>query len=177
LSQRLDRLGGTLADLRERMRAAVSHAIGIAAADAVRSVTHALLGTRTASIPSSSRPWPSDSPSSLWEDHDGIPSEDHFDHCSDAEEEDDLLDSEPMPKPIQAASTRNAVALACEGAAWWLRRGTGRCYLFATLGIGLLCMTGAYLFGNHLAGSILNLAALADLMRSGTSLLGRIGTS
>jgi hypothetical protein len=38
-------------------------------------------------------------------------------------------------------------------------------------------MAGAYLFGNRLAGSILNLAALADLMRSGTSLLGRIGTS
>jgi hypothetical protein len=177
LSQRLDRLGGTLAELRERMRAAISHAIGVAAADAVRSVTHALLGNRTGSPPSSSRPWPSDSRSSLWDVSDGIPSEDHFDPLAEEEEEDDLLDSEPVPKPIQAASTRNALALACEGAAWWLRRGTGRCYLLATLGIGLLCMTGAYLVGSQLAGSILSLTALADLMRSGTSLLGRIGTS
>jgi hypothetical protein len=177
LSQRLDRLGDTLAELRERMRAAISHAIGVAAADAVRSVTHALLGNRTASPTSSSRPWASDSRLSLWDDPDGIPSDPRFDHLTEEEEDDDLLDPEPLPKPTQPARTRNALAVGCAGAVWWLRRGTGRCYLLATLGIGLLCMTGAYLVGSQLAGSILNLTALADLMRSGTSLLGRIGTS
>jgi hypothetical protein len=170
LSQRLDRLGSTLVDLRDRMRDGIAQAVAVAAADAVRTVTRALLGT------SPNRdlvPTPSWSPpprSSLWNEQDDLEKENRFPSFDDEEEEDDLHDDEPQEKDTEPSRVRNALALGCEGAAWWLRRSTGR-YAVTAVAIGLVCVAAAFLVSNHLAGSILSLATLADMMRSGTGLL------
>jgi hypothetical protein len=174
LAQRLDRLGDTLADLRERLRGEVAHAVGAAVAEAVRSATRALLGT-AATPTSSSRSWPPPPRSSFWNDQDDVRREDHFDDFDFRDDEEELLDDEPLPKTPNPSRMRNALALGCVGAAWWLRRGVGARYAPAALGVGLLCTAIAFLVGERLAEAILNLAATADTIRSGTSLLS--GTS
>jgi hypothetical protein len=171
LFQRLDRLGSTLADLRDRMRDGIAQAVAVAAADAVRAVTRALLGT-PANRDLAPRPsWSPTARSSLWNESDDMPSEERFGDYRD-EDDEDLLNDERQPKASEPSRVRNALALGCEGAAWWLRRNTSRCALTA-VAIGLVCVAAAFLVGNHLAGSVLSLATLADLMRSSTGLLAR----
>jgi hypothetical protein len=93
------------------------------------------------------------------------------DHWVDYDEGDeDLLDEQPPAKSTEPSRVRNALALGCEGAAWWLRRSVDS-YAVAAIAVGLVCVAAAYLLGSHLAGSVLSLATLADLMRSGTGLL------
>jgi hypothetical protein len=170
LSQRLDRLGSTLADLRDRMRDGIAQAVAIAAADAVRNVTRALLGTppNRNLVPSPS--WSPSTRSSLWNEPDDLEKEDRFPSFDDEEEEDNLLVDEPLDKATEPSLVRNALAVGCEGAAWWLRR-SATSYALTTIAIGLVCVAAAFLVGNHLAGSMLSLTALADMMRSGTGLL------
>jgi hypothetical protein len=111
--------------------------------------------------------WPPSTRSSLWNEQDHITREEHW---SDYDEDDeDLLDDQP-PAKTEPSRLRNALALGCEGAAWWLRR-SARGYALTAIAVGLVCVAAAYLVGNHLAGSVLSLAALADMMRSGTGLL------
>jgi hypothetical protein len=69
------------------------------------------------------------------------------------------------------------LALGFIGAAWWLRLGLGSRYALCTVGVGLLCVTFALLVGDRLAEAILNLAATADTIRSGTILRTGPGTS
>jgi hypothetical protein len=178
LSQRLDRLGGTLASLREQMRDGVAHAVGVAAADAVRAVARAMFGAGAKSSPAPVPAWSPAPRSALWEVPEDVHNEDRF-ASFDGEEEDidDQLDPKPQPASTSHAPVRGALALGCEGAAWWLRRGVGNSYVLATLGVGLICTVAAYLFGSRLTGSLLSLAALADTLRSGTALLARIGPS
>jgi hypothetical protein len=170
LSQRLDRLGSTLADLRDRMRDGIAQAVAVAAADAVRTVTRALLGTPANRdlVPSPS--WSPTTRSSLWNEPDDLEKEDRFPSFDDEEEEDDLLDDEPPANATEPSRVRNALALGCEGAAWWLRRSASR-YALTAVAIALICVGAAFLVGNHVAGSILSLATLTDLMRSSTGLL------
>jgi hypothetical protein len=168
LAQRLDRLGGTLADLRERLRDEVAHAVGAAVAEAVRSATRALLGTATTTTSSFGRSWSSPPRSSFWDERYDARNADRFD-AYDRDEEDDLLDDEPPPRPPKPSPVRNALALGCVGAAWWLCRGLGSRYALAALGVGLLCLAAALLVGERLAEAILNLAATADTIRSGMS--------
>jgi hypothetical protein len=170
LTQRLDRLGDTLADLRERLRDEVAQAVGAAVAEAVRSATRALLGPAATPISSFGRSWSPAPRSSFWDEQYA----DRFD-AYDPDEEDDLLDDEPLPRPAKPSPVRNALALGCVGAAWWLRRGIGARYALATVGVGLLCAAAALLVGERLAESILSVAATADTIRSGMSLLA--GTS
>jgi hypothetical protein len=174
LSQRLDRLGSTLTDLRDRMRDGIAQAVAVAAADAVRAVTRVLLGTppNRDLVPKPS--WSPTARSSLWNEPDEMPNEDRFTDYS--EDEEDLLDDEPPAKATEPSRVRNALALGCEGAAWWLRRSACG-YALTAIAIGLVCVAAAFLVGNHLAGSVLSLATLADLMRSSTDLLARISTS
>lgn len=174
LAQRLDRLGGTLADLRERMHDAIAHAVGVAAADAVRAVTRALLGTGAAPPPTPSHSWSPAPRSALWDEPEDLPSEDRF---APLDEEDEDPEDIPRPASAQPSPARNALALGCEGAAWWLRRGLGNAYVLGTLAMGLLCTAVAYLAGDRLAGSLLSLAALTDTLRSGTALFTSILTS
>jgi hypothetical protein len=168
LAQRLDRFGATLADMRERLRDEVAHAVGVAVADAIRSVTRALLGTATPPASSFSRSWSPAPRSSSWDERDDARNADRF-GAYDLYEEDDSLDDEPPPRPTKPSPVRNALALGCVGAAWWLRRGLGSRYALAALGVGLLCTAIACLVGERLADAILNLAAIADAIRSGTS--------
>jgi hypothetical protein len=161
----------TLADLRERLRDEVAHAVGAAVAEAVRSAIRALLGSAATPTSSFGRSWPPAPRSSFWDERNA----DRFD-AYDLDEEDDLLDDEPPPRSPKQSSVRNALALGCVGAAWWLRRGVGARYAPATLGVGLLCLIAALLVGERLAEAILNLAATADTIRSGTSLRTGLGT-
>jgi hypothetical protein len=92
------------------------------------------------------------------------------------EEDEDLLEDQPPAKTSEPSRVRNALALGCEGAAWWLRRSAGG-YALTAIAVGLVCVAAAYLVGSHLTGSVLSLAALADMMRRSTSLLASIGTS
>jgi hypothetical protein len=170
LAQRLDRLGTTLTDLRERLRDEVAHAVGVAVAEAVRSAIRALLGTSTQPASSFSRSWPPAPRSSFWNERDDVRRDDRFD-AYDLDEEDELLDDEPPPRPAKPSPVRNALALGCVGAGWWLRRGVGSRYALCTVGVGLLCVAVAFLVGERLAEAILNLAATADTIRSGTRLL------
>jgi hypothetical protein len=171
LAQRLDRLGDTLADLRERFREEVAHAVGAAVAEVVRLAIRALLGTAATPTSSFARSWSSPPRSSFWDARDA----DRFDPYDLDEEEGDLLDDEPPTKSAKPSPVRKALALGCVGAAWWLRRGIGTRYAPAALGVGLLCVAVALLVGESLAEAILNLAATADTIRSGKSLLS--GTS
>jgi hypothetical protein len=168
LSQRLDRLGSTLADLRDRMRDGIAHAISVAVADAVRAVSHAVLGTRAYRSATNSSSGSSGS-RSLWNEPDDSPSKDHFADYHD-EDDEDQLDDQSLEKTTEPSRVRNALALGCEGAAWWLRRSAAS-YALSAVAVGLVCVAAAYLVGNPLAGSILSLAALADVIRSSTSLL------
>jgi hypothetical protein len=176
LAQRLDRLGDTLADLRERLRDEVAHAVGVAVADAVRSVTRALLGSASTTTSSFGRSWSSAPRSSFWDERDDARNADRFD-AYDLDEEDDLLDDEPLPRPPKPSPVRNALAFGFIGAAWWLRRGVGARYALAALGVGLFCLAAALLVGERLAEAILSLAALADTIRSGRGLRIGVGTS
>jgi hypothetical protein len=172
LAQRLDRLGTTLTDLRERLRDEVAHAVGVAVADAVRSVTRALLGTATPHTSSFGRSWPPPPRSSFWGERDDVRRNDRFDDFDFRDDvEDDLLDDEPPPKPAKPSPVCNALALGCVGAAWWLRRGLGSRYALCTVGVGLLCAAAAFLVGERLVEAVLHLAAMADTIRSGTRLL------
>jgi hypothetical protein len=96
--------------------------------------------------------------------------DDRFDDFDSRDEEDDLLDDEPPTRSPKPSPVRNALALGCVGAAWWLRRGIGSRYALCTVGVGLLCAAVAVLIGERLAEAILNLASMADAMRSGTRL-------
>jgi hypothetical protein len=171
LAQRLDRLGGSLADLREQMRDGIARAIAVAVGDAVRAVTRVLLGTSANRDLAPTPSWPPPSRSSLWTDPNDMAREDHYADYDEGDE--DLLDDEPQPQATEPSRMRNALALGCEGAAWWLRRST-RGYVLTTIAVGLVSIAAAYLVGSHLAGSVLSLAALADMMRSGTGLLARM---
>jgi hypothetical protein len=176
LAQRLDRLGDTLADLRERLRDEAAHAVGVAVAEAVRSATRALLGTAAPPTSSFARSWSPAPRSSFWDERDDVRNADRFD-AYDLDEEDDLLDDEPPPRPAKPSSVRNALALGCVGAAWWLRRGLGPRYAPAALGVGLLCVAVAFLVGERLVEAVLHLAAMADTIRSGTGLWTGPGSS
>jgi hypothetical protein len=153
LTQRLDRLGDTLADLRERLWDEVAHAVGVAVADAVRSVTRALLGTATPHTSSFDRSWSPPPRSSFWNERDEVRNADRFDPY-DLDEEDDLLDDEPPTRSPKPSPVRNALALGFIGAAWWLRRGLGSRYALCTVGVGLLCAAVALLVGERLAEAI-----------------------
>jgi hypothetical protein len=176
LAQRLDRLGDTLADLRERLRDEVAHAVGAAVAEAVRSAIRALLGPAATPTPSFGRSWSPAPRSSFWDERDDVRNADRFD-AYDLDEEDDLLDDEPPPRPAKPSPVRNALALGFIGAAWWLRRGIGTRYALSTLGVVVLGVIAAVLLGERLAEAILNLAALADAIRPGTCLRTGLGTS
>jgi hypothetical protein len=176
LAQRLDRLGGTLSDLRDRLRESVAHAVGTAVADAVRSVTSALL-SGVKEVPPRSPSWSPSTPRSFWHDSDDRRYDDRYADFDADDEYDERPDAQPPPSAANQSRIQNALALGCEGAAWWLRRSLSGRYVLATLAVGLLCAAAAYLVGERLAGTILNLAALADVVRSGTALLTGVGTS
>jgi hypothetical protein len=112
-----------------------------------------------------SRSWSPASRPSFWDERDDARNADRFD-AYDLDEEDDLIDDEPVPRPTKPSPVRNALALGFIGAAWWLRRGLGARYALSAVGVGLLCAAAAFLVGERLVEAVLHLAAMADTIRS-----------
>ena len=95
----------------------------------------------------------------------------------------DDYDDEPAPRASQGegselwARWRLVLALACQAAAWWLRRQVTRYPVGAALGVGLTSALAAYLggplvaAGAGLGGSALGLAWLAEMIGSAAALL------
>ena len=164
-----------LADLGERLRDAVAHVISTAVADAVRSVASTLLGDASEHFQTPhGASWSRDTSSGLWHEPDDARRERTFGGFY-PEDHEDPLDDERTPEPTKPSRIRNALALGFEGAAWWMRRGVGGCYAASAVGVGLGCAAIGYLVGDRLTGSVLGLASLAGVVRSGTALLTRIG--
>jgi hypothetical protein len=156
------------------MRDGIARAVAVAVGDAVRAVTRALLGTSADRDLAPTPSWPPSSRSALWNERDDMAREDRW--ADYAEDDEDLLDDPPPAKPTEPSRVRNALALGCEGAAWWLRRSSCG-YALTAIAIGLVCVAAAYLVGSHLTGSVLSLTMLADMMRRTTSLLANIDMS
>jgi hypothetical protein len=99
------------------------------------------------------------------------------------EDEPDYDDDVPAPRASKAegpelwARWRLVLALACQAAAWWLRRLVPRYPIRAALGVGLTSALAAYLggplvaAGAGLGGSALGLAWLAEAIGSAAVLL------
>jgi hypothetical protein len=113
----------------------------------------------------------------LWDEAEDMAREDRLSSFHDEEDDDDPFDTISQPADTMPSPVRKALALGCEGAAWWLRRAVGNGYVLATLGVGLFCTAVAYFVGDRLAGSLVSLAALADTLRSSTALFTRIALS
>src|SRR5262249_50684900 len=102
-------------------------------------------------------------------------------HRDRYEDEPDYDDDVPAPRASQGegpepwARWRLVLALACQAAAWWLRRQVTRYPFSAALGVGLTSALAAYLGGPLVAagagGSARALAWLAEMLGSAAALL------
>jgi hypothetical protein len=163
LRESLDRVG-------RHLREGLAEAAGRAAAGAVREAMSALLGdphTRPAPAPVRGS---AGHPPDLWDDtHEDLSPE--------------WDDPDPGPAPATPPTTSPpprwlaALSAGWRAGRWCLRRRPGRWPLLRAVGVGLgvgaaALVCGAFLpAGVGLVDSALNLAALADLARSGTVLL------
>jgi hypothetical protein len=192
LGVHLVRLRLSFDTLAEQVREAIARAIGRTVAEAVSEAVHAALAEPAllpAPFRSSGRPPP------LWDGSDDRPWSGERDdlyesgrYADDDRLADDSLDDEerhdlqtpPTPRP---SLVRRALAVGCRAAAYWLDRHPGRFSLAAAVGVGVIAgvavlMTAPSFAGaSGVAASALGLLALLDAVRSGTALLGVVGTS
>jgi hypothetical protein len=199
LSERLERLREGLAVLGRRLRDGVAQVMGSAAGDAVRDALRKLLAARGMAAHASAdpdfdaearpaqrwglgldpeppyrpvAPYQSSTPRPPWHEandardpwRDELPEEESYSRHSCEEEEE---------KPSEAKSSgrwTQALALGCQAAAWWLRRGAGRFALLGAASVGVMATLVAYTGGGlamlgaslaELAGPALALAGLS----------------
>jgi hypothetical protein len=200
LSRARRSLGGHLVRLRrsfdtltEQVREAIARAIGRTVAEAVSEAIRAALA-EPAFLPAPSRS--SGRPPPLWEDPDDrswsgerddlYESGRYRDRYADDDrlaDDEDPADDEPSEATPRPSLVRRALAVACRAAAYWLDRHPGRFSFAAAVGVGVIAgvavlMTGPSFAGaSGVAASALGLLALVDAVRSGTALLGVVGTS
>jgi hypothetical protein len=175
LAAHLDRLGQLLDALGERLREGVARAVGETVALSVTGALRDALGQHN-------------SPESVEYGH---PQQGWYDARDDGEywphrdryEDEPDYDDESAPRSSQAEGPelwvrwRLVLALACQAAAWWLRRQVTRYPVGAALGVGLTSALAAYLggplvaAGAGLGGSALGLAWLAEMIGSAAALL------
>ena len=176
LAAHLDRLGQLLDALGERLREGVARAVGETVALSVTGALRDALGQRDA-------PAYGDygRPQQGWYDQrdDG----DYWPHRDPYAPDPDDYDDESAPRSSQGegpelwARWRLVLGLACQAAAWWLRRQVTRYPVGAALGVGLMSALAAYLggplvaAGAGLGGSALGLAWLAETIGSAAALL------
>lgn len=174
MKAQLTGLAGTLAELREKVRAAVAGELGRAVGDAVRQVVQAVVAGRADPAPAPR------TPASRWdeedeEDRDGWGRPRHPWHDRDDEEVDygrcPPTRHEPAldePPPAAGASVSTAVAAGVFVTRWWLmRRGTLLAAAGLGLGVGLLGVAG----GPLARAAVAVLAATAEVLTA-TDALG-----
>jgi hypothetical protein len=162
----LDRLHGNLLDLDERLREAVSQAIGQAAAGVVHQVVLSLLGQAddgpglprlSARHAGRSRP--------LWEALGGAEERDRPPWLDEPEEEEAFLPDRDcdraadLPRP---SLWRQALAAALPALGWLLHRQAGRRAVGAALGCGMVYGLALYLGGRKAGGTGLALTLLTE---------------
>jgi len=167
-ADRVRRLADTLAELKERARAAVAGEAGQAVGDAVRDLlTAALAGLLPAAFADPHRP----GPGGRWGDEGG-PARDPW---ADRDDEDDWRDADREHRPTSGATSPAgvarwpaALALGAGVVRWWAAR---RVPTWTAVGIGLLAGAAALAGGPLARAGLALLAAAADLipLASGSS--------
>jgi hypothetical protein len=175
LAAHLDRLGQLLDALGERLREGVARAVSETVALSVTGALRDAFGQRDAP------PYAGyDRRQPGWSDErdesDYWPQRDPYNP-----DPDDYDESAPRTSqgegPELWARWRLVLGLACQAAAWWLRRQVTRYPVSAALGVGLTSALAAYLGGplvvaaTGLGGSALSLAWLAEVICSAAALL------
>jgi hypothetical protein len=194
LGEHLRRLRGSFDSLAEQVREATARAVGRAVADAVSEAVDAALAPAQDRPDESMPGYPSQRPTTLWEDSDevrwGPRYEGHDpDRRSSADDPDpyaDHQDGEPADRPVPRGRPRRgrlgrALAAGLQAAGWWLQRHPGRVSALAAVGVGLVAGTAALVRGTAagpagLVGAALSLLALDGLVRSGSDLAARAAT-
>jgi hypothetical protein len=195
LAGRLDRLRHALDVVGGELAEGVADAAAQAVSGAVRDAVLALLTAGRNHTPLLQRDRfgsPPDLRPSLWS---GLDQSDQPDEPEDApwddREEgpwpgspgDRHIPATPTPAPAAQPRVRrwaSALAAGWRAGLWWLRRRPGRSTLLTALGVGLAAGLGAFLVaslvpaGVGLLGSALDLAALADVARSGAAALATL---
>jgi hypothetical protein len=185
LAHHLARLSDTLETFRDRLRDAVSAAVGETVSGIVRDTVRNLLTEGPTVPPTSSsftrrphdpRPmWtrePEDDP--WYDDPDGYAAEDDYD------------DAPPSARAAQTPAPSRlprAIAVGLHTTLDWLRRSVG-CYpVLTAVTVGLLTAAATYAGGPlaaaavGLAGSAFNLLSLVEVMHAGADALTAFGTS
>jgi hypothetical protein len=185
LAHHLARLSDTLETFRDRLREAVSSAVGETVSGIVRDTVRAVLTDGPTAPPPSgtygrrphdSRPmWarePEDDP--WYDDPDGYAAEDDFD------------DAPPSTRTAQTPAPSRlprAIAVGFHTTLNWLRRSVGRFPVLTAVTVGLLTAAATYAGGPlaaaaaGLAGSAFNLLSLVEVMHAGADALAAFGTS
>src|SRR4051794_40102769 len=184
LTNSLDRLRHTLDTLGDRLRDAVSSAVGETVAGVVRHTMHALLAG-PANIPRDPpryRHLPPN-PHPLWvspqEPDDGQPFDDLDGELTD---EGDYPPAERVVPTPQPSRLPHALALGAHTAFCWLRRGIGYFPVATACTVGLLTAAATYAGGPlaaaaiGLAGSAYSLLSLAESVHAGAETLAAFGT-
>jgi hypothetical protein len=188
LTTQLDRLRVTLDSLGQRLREAVTHAVGETVGAVVRHTLRVALADHPAreeeythtvepryrdppprwDEPEEKSPW--NQPS--WDSYSGWPpDEGRADEVTYPEEE-------PAPDPERHRGTAaHLIVVGCQALTWWLRGHSGRRPLLAAFGVAAACGVAVYVGGPlviasvSLAGGALGLATLVDVVRSGAQAL------
>jgi hypothetical protein len=182
LARRIDRLRNTLHLLSEKLREAVSTAIGQEVAEAVRDVVFTMLtGPPNAPDFADRRAPPYHQTRSLW----NPTQESEEDYWQDAWNERSTgyreIEEKRSPNNVTKGPNRrkarwcHSLAAGLEAGAWWLRRRAGRLPVLAAFVAGLttalLACTAGWWFAAAvgLAGSALGLMSFLDAAKFGTS--------
>ena len=154
-------LARTLAELKERVRAAVAGELGRAVSGAVQQVVQALVAGPPAYRRPSAR-WAEDDRDDRWHGHRDPWADDGYDP------EFDRAEHPPPDAPPTRAGVAAAVAAGVYAARWWLvRRGTWLAAAGLGLGVGLLGVLG----GPAARSAVTALAAAGDILTA-TDALG-----
>jgi hypothetical protein len=168
----LDRLHSNLLDLDERLREAVSQAIGQAAAGVVRQIVLSLLGPAddNPTLLRYSSPQPSRRP--LWQTLDDAEERDRPPWCDEREEDPSLADRdcEPGDDLPQTGLWRQILAATLPALGWWLYRQAGRQMVGAAVGFGTVCGLALYYGDRRSSGTGLALTLLTESIAAAIAL-------
>jgi hypothetical protein len=183
LARHLTRLGETLETFGQRLREAVSSAVGETVAAIVRETVRAVLAEQPTLPPASERfvqrPRP---PRPLWERPDDLQDEPWFDNPdNDPPEEEDVPPSNRTEDTGDPSRLPRALAVGFHTTLCCLRRRVSRYPVLTAVAVGLLTALATYAGGPlaaaavALAGSAFNLLSLAEAVDTGADALAAFG--